>query len=104
MDMMSLSAITNAALSGMQAQTTRLSATADNLANLDTANFAARETDFASMDGGGVSASVSSSGASVGPTREITAMLEARSAFAANAAAFEAGADLWDALRAIKRD
>ncbi|MET3774513.1 hypothetical protein ABID20_000056 [Rhizobium alvei] len=31
-------------------------------------------------------------------------MLEAGQLFAANAAAFESGADLWDMLRIVKRD
>lgn len=102
--MMGLSSITTTALSGMQAQTTRLSGIADNLANLDTPGYQRRETDFSSMQGGSVSASVSSADGAVDPAREITDMIEAKTAFAANAAAFETGADLWDALRTIKRD
>lgn len=101
--MMGLSSITKTALSGMQAQTTRLSAIADNLANLETPGYQRRQTDFSSMQGG-VSARVSSADGAVDPAREITDMIEAKTAYAANAAAFEAGADLWDALRTIKRD
>ena len=108
---MSISAVMGIALSGMQAQQTRLSATANNVANALTPTYDRLETQFSSTESGGVSTSVTSSGdqssadsSNVDLASEMMSLVEAEIGFKANAAAFETGADLWDVLLSIKRD
>ncbi|TWF54213.1 flagellar basal body protein [Neorhizobium alkalisoli] len=102
---MSISAAIGISVSGMQAQTTRLSATANNIANATTPGYARQTTNLSSVATGGVSATVTSSGdQGVDMLTEVTDMLGAKQAFAANAAAFETGADMWQVLMTIKRD
>lgn len=108
---MSISAITGISLSGMQAQTTRLAATANNVANAMTPAYDRLDTQFASAAGGGVTASVAPSRdgtfddmSNVDLASEMLSLVESEIGFKANAAAFETGADLWDVLLSIKRD
>lgn len=108
---MSISAIMNTALSGMQAQTTRVSAVANNVANALTPGNDRAVTSFSTHVNGGVSASVSPSGEATLPDSSNvdlgSAMLDAIGAelsFKANASVFETGADMWDVLMSIKRD
>jgi flagellar basal body rod protein FlgC len=91
---MSISSIMNIARTGMTAQSSRLSAVADNIANLDTTGYQAKVTNFTSLPAGN----------GVDPTVEMTDMVEGQASFAANMAAFETGADLWDVLLSVKRD
>lgn len=108
---MSLSAVMGISLSGMQAQQTRATATANNIANAMTPRYDRLETDFSSEDAGGVRASVSPSGAAtfdagsnVDLAQEVVSLIESEIGFKANASAFETGADMWDVLLSIKRD
>lgn len=104
---MSISAITSNALSGMQANATRLSATANNVANIDTPGYRRVETLLSPIATGGVSATVSQTAeenAGVDPAHEMVDTITSEIGFKANAAAFETGADLWDVLMSIKRD
>jgi len=109
---MSISSIMNIARTGMTAQSSRLSAVADNIANLDTTGYQAKVTNFTSLPAGnGVQVNVTTStapldttGSNVDPTVEMTDMVEGQASFAANMAAFETGADLWDVLLSVKRD
>jgi len=107
---MSISAIMGISLSGMQAQQTRLSATANNVANAMTPTYERLETQFTSRMPG-VSATVSPSGgqtfddtSTVDLASEMLSLVESEIGFRANAAAWETGADIWDVLLSIKRD
>jgi len=103
---MSLSSIMNISSQGMQAQSRRLAATANNIANMDTPGYNRQVTTLSQGPGGdGVTASVSGAtdASAVNPVTELTDMIEAGLSFAANASVFETGADLWDVLGTIKR-
>ena len=108
---MTLSAVLSIATSGMQAQTTRLSASANNVANALTPGYDRARTSFSSEPTGGVSAEVAPSGAETLPGSSnvdladaLVDAMGAELAFKANASVFETGADLWDVLIRIKRD
>lgn len=108
---MSISAVMGIALSGMQAQTTRATATANNVANAVTPGYHRGATAFVTMPAGGVTASVSISGeislagaSNVDLAQEMLALAEAETAFAANAAVWETGAEVWDVLLGLKRN
>lgn len=101
---MSISGIANTALSGMLAQTTRVSAIANNVANVSTPGYQALDTRLHSLSANGVQAIVSRTDGEVDPATELTDLLEAEQSFAANASVFETGADMWDVLMSIKRD
>ncbi len=108
---MGISAIMGIAVSGMQAQTTRLSATANNVANALTPGYDRTVTTFSTRPTGGVSASVSTSGEDTLPdssnvdlASEMLDAIGAELSFKANASVFETGADMWDVLMSIKRD
>jgi flagellar basal-body rod protein FlgC len=108
---MSLNTTMTTALSGMQAQSTRLASVADNIANLDTQGYKKATTQLAAQPAGGVAASVSrpavtdpDADSDVDPATEILDMIDAETSFKANLAAFETGASLWDALLGVKRD
>ncbi len=58
---MTIAAITSIATSGMQAQSTYLTATANNVANAMTPGYKQLDTSFATTAGGGVSAEVKES-------------------------------------------
>ncbi|WP_137128871.1 flagellar basal body protein [Rhizobium sp. FY34] len=101
-----LNAVANTALSGMQAQITRVSATANNIANINSSGYAPLSTQFQTTANGGVTASVeaSSTPTQPDPLDDMTGLIESELAFKANASVFETGADLWDVLASIKKD
>ncbi|MDE1158472.1 MAG: flagellar basal body rod C-terminal domain-containing protein [Neorhizobium sp.] len=108
---MGISSVMATSLSGMQAQTKRLAATAGNVANAATPGYDRQTTGLSETAGGGVSATVTPSGAPTAPdgsnvdlADEMTTVIETRTAFAANAAVFETGADMWQMLMTMKRD
>ncbi|AIC27491.1 MULTISPECIES: flagellar basal body rod protein FlgC [Rhizobium] len=101
---MSISGITNTALSGMRAQTTRIGAIANNIANSSTPDYARLNTSLTAVTSGGVKAVVSPTASDVDPATELTDLLEAELAYKANAVVFETGADLWEMLMSITRD
>ncbi|UTS89239.1 flagellar basal body protein [Rhizobium anhuiense] len=101
---MSISGMTSTALSGMRAQTTRVSAIADNIANSSTPDYARLNTSLASVEAGGVQAVVSPTASDVDPATELTGLVEAEQSYKANAVVFETGADMWEMLMSIKRD
>lgn len=84
---MGLSSVAAIALSAMQAQSNNLSATADNIANADSAD---------EMPQG--------EGQSVDLAAEMLDMTEEEHSYRASAAAFETGADLWALLNVVTRD
>ncbi|ANL28117.1 flagellar basal body rod protein [Rhizobium phaseoli] len=100
---MSISGITNIALSGMRAQMTRIGAIANNVANSSTPDYARLNTSLTSTEPG-VQAIVEPTTSDVDPATELTEMIEAEQAYKANAAVFETGADMWEMLMSIKRD
>ena len=67
-------------VSGMQTQSQRLNTAAQNIANTSTPGY------------------------DVDPASEMIDVMTAEQGFAANAAVFETGADMWDLLMTIKRD
>ncbi|MHB0954331.1 MAG: flagellar basal body protein [Allorhizobium sp.] len=108
---MSISAIMNTALSGMQAQTKRVSAVANNVANALTPGYDRAVASLSTRATGGVSASVSPSGEATFPgssnvdlDSEMLDAIGAELSFKANASVWETGADMWDVLMSIKRD
>ena len=107
---MSLSAVMNTAAQGMDAQVSRLSATADNIANADTPGYRREVTYLTTLNPGSpssvqarVRAETDASGG-IDPTSEMLDMIESSQAFALNADVFETGADLWQLLSTVKRD
>ncbi|MFS8144386.1 flagellar basal body rod protein FlgC [Rhizobium sp. BR 249] len=100
---MSISGITNIALSGMQAQTTRVSAIANNIANSSTPGYAKLNSSLTSTVSG-VQAIVSPTDSDVDPATELTDLIEAEQSYKANAVVFETGADMWEMLMSSKRD
>jgi flagellar basal-body rod protein FlgC len=100
----------NTAVQGMNAQTTRLSATADNVANADTPGYRRQVTHLTTLNAGSansVQATVRTTTDGDGDVdlgREITEISEAATSFALNADVFETGADLWQMLSTVKRD
>lgn len=108
---MGLSAMMSIAVSGLQAQTTRLSATANNVANALTPGYDRAVTSLSTRPTGGVSASVSPSDEAALPgssnvdlASEMLDAIGAELAFKANASVFETGADLWDVLMTIPKN
>ncbi|MGO4116624.1 flagellar basal body rod protein FlgC [Rhizobium ruizarguesonis] len=101
---MSVSGITSTALSGMRAQTTRVSAIANNIANSSTPGYARLNTSFTSVASGGAQAVVNPTASDVDPAAELTDLIEAEQSYKANAVVFETGADMWEMLMSIKRD
>ncbi|EJT05386.1 flagellar basal body rod C-terminal domain-containing protein [Rhizobium sp. CCGE 510] len=101
---MNISGITSTALSGMRAQTTRIGAIANNVANSSTPDYARLNTSLTSLEPGGVQAVVSPTSSDVDPATELTDLLEAEQSYKANAVVFESGADMWEMLMSIKRD
>jgi flagellar basal-body rod protein FlgC len=85
---MSISGITNTALSGMRAQTTR----------------ARLNTSLTSVEPSSVRAVVEPTASDVDPASELTDMIQAEQSYKANAVVFETGADMWEMLMSIKRD
>lgn len=103
---MTIAAITSIASSGMQAQSTYLAATANNVANSMTPGYKSMETTFSSRAGGGVSANVTESTGETGVNldEQMTGLVFAQTAFEANASVFETGADMWQMLATIVKD
>ena len=101
---MSISGITNTALSGMLAQTTRVGVIASNVANISTSGYGRLNTSLASVESGGVQAIVNQTDQPVDPATELTDLIEAEQSYKANAAVFETGADMWEMLMSIMRD
>ncbi|WP_454849569.1 flagellar basal body rod protein [Rhizobium binxianense] len=101
---MSISAITQTALSGMLAQTTRAGAAASNVANQVTPGAGRLNASLAPVEPNGVAATVSRTDEPVDLAAELTDLVETGQSYRANAAVFETGADLWDVLMTIKRD
>lgn len=102
---MNIASITGIALSGMNAQTSRLAAVADNIANADTPDYKRQTVSLISTsDPAGVETSFTSGPEGVDLATEMLELTEAELGYKANAAVFEAGADLWDVLATIKRD
>ena len=108
---MSISAMMGNSLSGMQASAKGARAAASNIANAATPGHDRLATRAISLFGGGVSASVAPSGAPTSPeisnvdiASEMLDLVSIEAAFKANAAVFEAGAELWDILKLVVRD
>ncbi|WP_064685466.1 flagellar basal body rod C-terminal domain-containing protein [Rhizobium bangladeshense] len=101
---MSISGITSTALSGMRAQTTRIGAIANNVANSSTSGYAMLITSLTTVASGGVQATVNPTASDADPATELTDLIEAEQAYKANAVVFETGADMWEMLMSIKRD
>ncbi|MBY3054104.1 flagellar basal body rod protein [Rhizobium laguerreae] len=99
---MSISGVTSIALSGMRAQTTRVGAIANNIANSSTPGYARLNTSLTVASG--VQAVVSPTASDVDPATELTDLIEAEQSYQANAVVFETGADMWEMLMSIKRD
>lgn len=100
---MSIGAILNTSVQGMQAQSTRLAATANNAANIDNPGYSPLLTNFAAVEPGGVHVNVGAATGEVDEAGEMLDMIEAREGVEANASVFETGASLWDMLLSIKR-
>lgn len=108
---MSVSGVMNTALSGMQAQTTRIGSIAGNVANSSTPGYSRLNTSLQPAgNNGGIHAVVAPT-AGATPTQtsvdlgmEIADLVEAAQSYKANAVVFETGADMWDMLMSIKRD
>ena len=83
--------VMNTALSGMQAQSARLGALAETVAHGDAADFIPFDDKPLSVPNGG-------------GAERVAAVSEAKFGFTAAVAAFDSGADLWDALRLVRRD
>lgn len=103
---MTIAAITSIATSGMQAQSTYLTATANNVANAMTPGYKQLDTSFTAAAGGGVSAEVkeSSEANGVDLDDQMLGLVFAKTAFEANASVFETGADMWQMLASIAKD
>lgn len=94
----------SSALSGMRAQETRLAVSANNIANASTPGYRAQRTDMSALPGGGVQATVRDTDGDVDLGSELMEATEASLSYAANAAVFETGADMWEMLMTIVRD
>lgn len=109
---MGLSAVMNIAVSGMQAQARRLATAANNIANAGTSGYNRLDTQVSSLpNSGGVTTTVTPStsvtfpdSSNVDMASEMLDAFTSAQGFAANAAAFETGADMWDVLMSMKRD
>ena len=108
---MTLSATMSIAVSGMQASSRQISATANNVANALTPGYARQVTSLETRPGGGVAATVNSAPVteidkdfSVDLATEILDLSMAEQTFKANAAVFETGADMWDVLMTMVKD
>jgi flagellar basal-body rod protein FlgC len=83
---MSISAAMGISVSGMRNDMRRLNDTAQAVAS------------------GGSSSSTTSGSAPVDPASAMIDVINTRQSFAANAAVFETGADMWDMLMSMKKD
>ena len=79
------------ALSGMNAAQSSLSASANNIASLDTAGVRRQRVDRSEVPGGGVAASLVQASASGDPeVADVVGLLQARNQFLANLSVFRA--------------
>ncbi|MCX8997790.1 flagellar basal body rod protein [Rhizobiaceae bacterium BDR2-2] len=101
---MTISSMTAIAITGMQAAATQFTASASNIAHVDTVEYQKKAASFATLQPGGVEAKVTATDAGVSLDRELYDMIGAKIAYEANATVFETGADLWQVLSTIKRD
>lgn len=107
---MTIGAVATTALSSMQAQNTRLSATASNIANADTIGYSHLSAQFSTASTGGVQTQIVKGGsvlshqASSDLSAEMTDMIGASLSMKANAVVFETGADLWEMLATRRTD
>ena len=95
--------MSGAALSGFHAQAVRLSALANSVVNSDNENHQQLDTEFHAGQGG-VEAHVRATENHTDLASDMQELSEAEIAYKANAAAFDAGADLWAVLSLIQRD
>lgn len=106
---MSIDSILSVAGQGMRAQEKRAATAASNIANQDTQGYRALKTSMLTGPDGGVIAQVSranpddAGGNDVDLAGEMTELMQAETAYKANAAAFETGADMWEVLKTIVR-
>ncbi len=101
---MSLSSVVSIASQGMQAQTTRLSAAANNIANLQSTGYKPQSVQFSSQAPNGVEAHVrDEAGETPDPQEDMLSMVESTESFKLNADVFRTGADLWDVVATMKR-
>ena len=85
----------NTALSGLNAFSTSLSVTANNVANSISSNFKPSETVMESVAGGGVTAEVQPSGENtVNISSEMVNLLVSKNGFEANLKTLEAGEEM----------
>jgi flagellar basal body rod protein FlgC len=96
--------MSGAALSGIHAQAARLAAIANNVANAESEEYQPLSTQFQTTDSGVYAAVSAAAGANADLAGEMQALSEAELAYKANAAAFDAGADLWQLLSVVQRD
>lgn len=104
---MSLPGIMNMAVSGMQAQTTRLHVAANNIANTGTEDYRAQQSTTIALPENGTVRTIireDSEGYDFNLSAEFFDTINAATAFTASALVFETGADLWDVLKSMKRD
>lgn len=91
---MGLSSVAAIALQGLREQAKNLEATAGNIAHADSGEYTPQ----------GVEPSAVSTGSDVDLATEMLNLTEGELSYRANAAALEAGADLWDMLGIVSRD
>lgn len=106
---MTISSILAISRSGMQAQTRRVEAAANNIANAMTPDYARLDASLSSTESGGVEAKLlrdadtSRNGSAPDLLSDMTTLLTAENTFKANAAVFETGADMWQMLSTIRK-
>lgn len=76
--------VSSIAQSGIEAFTTRLAVSADNIANAATENFKASKVSISSRENGGVEATVTKTADSVDISREAVEMMSTVNGFKAN--------------------
>jgi flagellar basal body rod protein FlgC len=91
---MGLSSVAAIALQGLREQAKNLEATAGNIANVDSGEYQPQAGNPILPQGG----------EGVDLAAEMLGLNEGELAYRANAAVFEAGADLWDILGLMTRD
>lgn len=96
--------MSGAALSGIHAQAARLAAIASNVANAESEDYQNLGTQFHTTEAGVLAKISAEPGVHVDLAAEMQALSEAEVAYKANAAAFDAGADLWQLLSVVQRD
>lgn len=95
----------NIALSGMLAETTRLSATASNVANAHTPDYQPLRVEQQATEGGGTVATVRPLVVTgVDMAEQMTDLVQATHGFAANMAVFETASDMMRTLYDLGED